>query len=78
MKKYFFIILIQLFFGISIANAQCSMCTANAENGIKNGNTQTIGLNKGVLYLLSFPFVLVGGVGTLWYVKFRNKSEDSK
>lgn len=56
------------------ANAQCAMCTANAEMGVKNGNTQTKGLNTGVLYLLAIPFLLAGGVGVLWYTNFRKKN----
>ena len=55
------------------ANAQCAMCTANAEMGVKNGNTQTKGLNSGVLYLLAIPFLLAGGVGVIWYTNFRKK-----
>lgn len=54
------------------AFAQCSMCTLNAENGAKNGNTQTKGINKGVLYLLAAPFVLAGGVGLVWYKKYKD------
>jgi len=56
------------------ARAQCAMCTANAEMGVKNGNTQTKGLNSGVLYLLAAPFLLAGVVGTVWYTSYRKKS----
>lgn len=56
--------------------AQCAMCTANAEMGVKNGNTQSKGLNSGVLYLLAFPFLLAGGVGVLWYTNFRKKDNN--
>lgn len=56
------------------AKAQCAMCTANAEMGVKNGNTQTKGLNSGVLYLLAAPFLLVGVVGTIWYTSYRKKN----
>lgn len=56
------------------AKAQCAMCTANAEMGVKNGNTQTKGLNSGVLYLLAAPFLLAGVVGTVWYTSYRKKS----
>lgn len=55
------------------AKAQCAMCTANAEMGVKNGNTQTKGLNSGVLYLLAAPFLLAGVVGTVWYTSYRKK-----
>lgn len=57
------------------ANAQCAMCTANAEMGVKNGNTQTKGLNSGVLYLLAAPFLLAGVVGTIWYTSYRKKPD---
>lgn len=67
-----------LFFLIMVAaqpnvKAQCAMCTANAEMGVKDGNTQTKGINSGVLYLLAIPFLLAGGVGVIWYTNFRKK-----
>ncbi|WP_113663050.1 hypothetical protein [Pedobacter nanyangensis] len=75
MKKILAILL--FFFTVLIfspqAKAQCAMCTANAEMGVKNGNTQTKGLNSGVLYLLAIPFLLAGGVGVIWYTNFRKK-----
>lgn len=55
------------------AQAQCAMCTVNAEQGTQNGNTQGKGLNAGVLYLLAIPYLLLAGVGTLWYLKYRKK-----
>ena len=39
--------------------AQCSMCTINAEQGTKNGNTQGKGLNNGIIYLLAIPYLLM-------------------
>jgi hypothetical protein len=56
------------------ASAQCAMCTIAAEQGVKNGNTQSKGLNTGVLYLMSIPYLLIGGLGVLWYLKFRKKT----
>ncbi len=72
MRKYLIALFFMcLFASVNEVSAQCSMCTANAEQGAKNGNTQTLGINNGVLYLLSIPFILVTGVGLLWYTKFR-------
>ncbi|WP_343533582.1 hypothetical protein [Pedobacter sp.] len=75
MKKILAILL--FFFTVLIvspeANAQCAMCTANAEMGVKNGNTQTKGLNSGVIYLLAIPFLLAGSVGMVWYRNYRTK-----
>ena len=54
-------------------NAQCSMCTISAEQGTKNGNTQGKGLNSGIIYLLAIPYLLITGIGILWYRNYRKK-----
>jgi len=56
------------------ASAQCAMCSVNAEQSVKNGNSQGKGLNTGILYLLAIPYVLLTGIGVLWYVKYRKGS----
>lgn len=55
------------------AQAQCSMCTLNAENSVQNGNTQGNGLNDGILYLLAMPYLAVAVVGFIWYKRYRRK-----
>ncbi|SHF66686.1 hypothetical protein SAMN04488522_103244 [Pedobacter caeni] len=52
------------------------MCTVSAEQSVKNGNTQGKGLNTGIIYLLAIPYLLITGMGILWYVKFRKKNTD--
>ncbi|RZK54992.1 MAG: hypothetical protein EOO91_14950 [Pedobacter sp.] len=54
--------------------AQCSMCTISAEQGTKNGNTQGKGLNSGIVYLLAIPYILIAGIGILWYKNYRKKA----
>lgn len=74
-KAIFILFILVLTFAISPkVNAQCSMCTINAEQGVKNGNTQTAGLNTGVLYLLSIPYLMALIVGVVWYKKYRKKN----
>jgi hypothetical protein len=63
-----------LIFGGVEVSAQCAMCTANAENSIKNGNTEGKGLNKGILYLLAAPYLAAAGIGILWYRNYRKKN----
>jgi hypothetical protein len=63
---------------VTSAHAQCSMCTINAEQGVKNGNTQSKGINTGVLYLMGAPFLLAAGVGGVWYLKYRNEDTDTE
>lgn len=57
--------------------AQCAMCSLNAENSTQHGNNQGKGLNNGILFLLGMPFLIGGGVAILWYTKFRKKEEKS-
>ncbi|HEY0055910.1 MAG TPA: hypothetical protein VGB63_11175 [Pedobacter sp.] len=63
-----------IFFALaSDVNAQCSMCTLNAEASVSNGNTQGRGLNNGIMYLLAMPYLAVAVVGFIWYKKYRRK-----
>jgi heme/copper-type cytochrome/quinol oxidase subunit 2 len=55
MKKTLISILF-LFF-IQMANAQCAMCKAVAEGGTPE---EAEGLNSGILYLMIFPYILIG------------------
>ncbi len=74
-KAIFILFILALTFAVSPnVQAQCSMCTINAEQGVKNGNTQTAGLNTGVLYLLSIPYLMALIVGVVWYKKYRKKN----
>jgi hypothetical protein len=57
----------------SDVNAQCAMCRANAESSLKKKENKVgSGLNHGILYLMSVPYLL-GGVATLIYFKNRKK-----
>lgn len=56
--------------------AQCSMCTISAEQGTKNGNTQAMGINDGIIYLLAFPYLLIAGIGILWYRNYRKRATE--
>jgi hypothetical protein len=74
-KRAIFILflLISIFSIVPQVQAQCSMCTISAEQGTKNGNTQGKGLNDGIIYLLVFPYILIAGIGILWYRNYRKK-----
>lgn len=49
------------------ASGQCPMCRTAAETNLKNGGTAAAGLNKGIIYLLSIPYILVSTLGFLWW-----------
>jgi len=55
--------------------AQCPMCKMAAESNLENGGTAGKGLNKGILYILSMPYLLVTALGIIWY---RNRIDQTK
>ena len=59
----------------SPAQAQCPMCRMSAESNLKNGGTDGRGLNKGILFMLAMPYLVVGGIGLYWW-RNRNKEEE--
>lgn len=61
---------------VDTSKAQCAMCTLNAEQSVKDGNTQGKGLNRGILFLLAMPYLAVGAIGYLWYKKYRKRQAD--
>ncbi len=49
-------------------NAQCAMCRASVESNVQTQDSQVgAGLNSGILYLMSIPYILIGTVGFIWY-----------
>jgi hypothetical protein len=81
MTKTFKILLCTLCLGMLILSvqpvlAQCAMCSATAEAGVKNGNTEANGLNDGIIYLLAAPYIAIAAVGYIWYKKYRRKDVD--
>ncbi|NJL11585.1 MAG: hypothetical protein HC913_00230 [Microscillaceae bacterium] len=49
------------------ASAQCAMCRATVENSISNGSGLAAGLNAGILYLASVPYLMLAGLAYFWY-----------
>jgi hypothetical protein len=76
MKKFVLVSSISLF--AFVAQAQCPMCKTALEASRKQQETKTVGngLNKGILYLLSLPYLAVGTVGGVYYFKTRKRKQD--
>ena len=47
--------------------AQCAMCKAVAESSTETGSTVATGLNAGILYLMIFPYLIIGAVSYAIY-----------
>lgn len=58
------------------AQAQCAMCKAAAETDLEGGQGVADGLNEGILYLMAFPYLLIGGVAFMWYRHQKQKTQD--
>ena len=72
-RKVFLIAFVMILAGVfSEVYAQCPMCRSAVESAMQNeDNTVGVGLNKGILYLLASPYLIVAFVGGLWYRKNR-------
>jgi len=58
------------------AISQCPMCKMSAESNLKDGGSAGKGLNKGILYMLTLPYLLVFGLGFLWWRNRRRLADD--
>ena len=69
MSKYLVIFLMIGFVLIGIdADAQCAMCRTTIESTISNGRSNiATGLNTGILYLLTAPYLAVAVIAFLWF-----------
>jgi hypothetical protein len=67
-KKLFVIL---FFLSYHIATAQCAMCKAVVESG---NASEAEGLNTGIVYLMVFPYLLVGAL-LYFIIKNSNKNK---
>jgi hypothetical protein len=74
-KAIFLTALISLLYQ-SFAFSQCAMCRTTIENNVSNGETTIgAGLNMGILYLLSMPYLLAMILGYMWYRHAKNRKK---
>ena len=70
--KIFFVLLLLICVGQTLltsdAMAQCAMCKATIESNAELGEGNVgSGINKGILYIMGIPYLLIGAVGFLIY-----------
>ena len=69
MKKYYLFFI--LFFSITVdVQSQCSMLSAMMETD--QGYESAKGLNRGIVYLMSIPYILIGLI--IWKIYKTNKA----
>ena len=76
MKPKIYLIIIVLFlFATLPADAQCAMCRAVLES--EEGGQAAKGINNGIVYLMIFPYLLIGGVAYAIY-RSRKKARETE
>ena len=75
-KRSFYILLILLLVFTVSVEAQCAMCRAVLEN--EEGQNAAKGINDGIVYLMLIPYILIGGLGYIIYLKFFKTKKDLK
>lgn len=66
-----------LWLAIPELQAQCPMCRMSAESNLKDGGTAGKGLNTGILFLLSTPYLIIGFLGFLYWKNKKKTSEEA-
>lgn len=59
----------------SMAEAQCAMCRAVLES--EGSQVTAKGINDGILYLMIFPYILIGGIAYFIYRSVKGKNKPS-
>lgn len=67
------ILLFTLFLLPAIVHAQCAMCRAVLESSDSKATAE--GINQGILYLMAFPYILIGGIAFFIYRVFRKEKK---
>ena len=65
-----FIVFVFVFMLPILAEAQCAMCKAVVESNAQSDDSIVEGVNGAILYLMGVPYLLIAGLGYLWYKKF--------
>ncbi|ANQ48653.2 hypothetical protein KMW28_09880 [Flammeovirga yaeyamensis] len=70
MKKSLILMIGFLLINFQNIYAQCAMCRATVENNISDGASQVgAGLNAGILFLMSMPYILIASIAFVVYKK---------
>jgi len=80
MKKLLYILALNfVLFGLlapSRAAAQCVMCKSQVEAArAEKDDYDVSGLNKGIVYMMTAPYLLMGAIGFAWYRRTHPKGK---
>ena len=61
------LLILAFFFLLPEGMAQCPMCRMTVESNYADGGSAGLGLNKGIIYLLLAPYLIVGGIAYFYW-----------
>ena len=76
MKRKFYIPAAVLLFAALPSEAQCAMCRAVLESSENLSAAE--GINNGIVYLMLFPYLFIGGVGYFIYRMYKKAKVKDK
>lgn len=74
-KRNISFLLFTFYFSLE-SKAQCAMCRAVLES--EEGQSTAEGVNDGIMFLMSIPYLLVAGISFLIYWKFFRKKNETQ
>ena len=72
--KLFVLVILMTCFN-SLSFGQCAMCKAVVEANLESGDTKGAGLNDGILFLMSMPYIAVLLFGVFYYLQKKKAKE---
>lgn len=78
MKRILCVVVIVFTMLVSLPSySQCAMCKASVESNIENDEEVVgKGLNDGIIYLMSIPYLVLGGIGFMIYKNWKSKGTE--
>lgn len=73
-NKHILLLILFVIFISDISIGQCVMCKAVGEESANQGGIGS-GLNKGIFFLMSIPYIIFGIAGTLLWKHFNKEGE---
>ena len=64
-----------LLISINKLHAQCAMCKAAVEANLKDGGSAGAGLDEGILYLMTIPYIVIMLFGFFYFLQPRDKKQ---
>ena len=73
--KYRILVVVLFIFFTKNVFSQCAMCQAVAETNLKSGDTKAAGLNDGILFLMSMPYLAMLLFSVFYFIQKKKQKE---